>query len=138
MSRENQVTRLMVTVGLVGACLVLVLSLSGTASAQEPTARQYLTLTAPAELQLPEEPGRHYAWPMAVMGAATVGVGSLAGIMAASGLCDPLCGDDGVVAAPYALGGALFTVGLAWLIARVVRFRRAHRAFEEDLPHLVW
>lgn len=109
-----------------------------------------LTLTVP-DLQVPDEPERHYGWPLAVMGAGIVGGGVGFFVIALSklrnvcfGIADSLSSScpprspDTDVWIPVAVGGAIFTMGLAWLIARLVRYRRAHHAYEEGTPHLAW
>ncbi|MFK8000834.1 MAG: hypothetical protein AB8H86_14650 [Polyangiales bacterium] len=120
-----------------GALLGIAASFAGTARAQvtrlpDPPP---IALAEVGLLEVPPEPRRHYAWPVAVMSAATVmtGTGAFAIIQSAfSSRSEP------ALAVPFFFGAALFAVGLSWLIARAARFRRAHRAFEEGTPRLVW
>lgn len=87
-------------------------------------------------LEVPPEPRRRYSWPIAVMSAASVmtGTGAFALVQQTFSSSSP----DPALAVPLFFGAALFAVGLSWLVARAVRFRRAHRAFEEGTPRLVW
>lgn len=87
-------------------------------------------------LELPPEPRRRYSWPIAVMSAGTVmiGTGAFAIVQQTFSSSSP----DPALAVPFFFGAALFAVGLSWLVARAVRFRRAHRAFDEGAPRLVW
>lgn len=87
-------------------------------------------------LELPPEPRRRYSWPIAVMSAATVMIGT--GAFALAQQTFSSSSPEPALAVPFFFGAALFAVGLSWLVARAVRFRRAHGAFEEGAPRLVW
>lgn len=95
-----------------------------------------IELTEVELLEVPPEPRRRYSWPIAVMGAATVmsATGAFALVQTTFSSSRP----DPALAIPFFCGAALFAAGLSWLVARAVRFRRAHRAFDERTPRLVW